>query len=419
MRTDIKIDFVATPFAGHLFPPLQLAKYAKSNGFDNLRLISCPRMRAPVEHEGIEFLPLLAEWESEVLDIVLGTQNVYSSFKKVFEVVNRTLDLQKHLKDELRDYWQKDRPDLVVVDYISPFSGVVAEELGIPWWTFAICPTDIEAKRGTPGHLGGWEQPTTPFGKCRDTLGRLFIRVFKNICFFLFRKKIQALGFKSVYREDGSERMYSSDVILGNGIPEFQFENDWPKAMHWIGACTESPVFDHPAPTYEPGKKHIFVSCGTQIPWAKERAEKVFREVARMLPEYIFHFTLGSIDIKEPRIENNLHFYGYIPYTSESFQNYDVVVNHGGVGVLYAAMMAGVPQLIWSQDHDQPDNAARVNFHGLGLRTRGKPQDIVAKIKKLLGNDSYRKKAEEYRQIANRYHPGKSFVELVQKKFAQ
>jgi UDP:flavonoid glycosyltransferase YjiC (YdhE family) len=160
------------------------------------------------------------------------------------------------------------------------------------------------------------------------------------------------------------------------------------------------------------------ISLGTQIPQAKERAEKIFRAVAGLLPEHIFHFTLGNINQKEPRIENNLHFYGYMPYTPETFRNYDVIVNHGGIGVLYTAIMAGVPQLIFPQDYDQHDCAARIAFHGLGLRTRGNPQRIVAEIRQLLENDSYRKRTEEYRQIVERYHPGQSFVELLQKRFA-
>jgi len=418
MRTDIKIDFVAPPQAGHLFPQLQLAKYAKSQGFHQLRFYSCPRMRAAVENAGIGFLPVLADKEAEVLAISNRSEQVMNSFKEMFASVTMTLNIMRQFSDELRDYWQADRPDLVIVDFLSPFAGCVADELGIPWWTTISSPTYLESRKGTPAFLGAWQPPKTILGKCRDAVGRSFVRMFKKIVFRMFRKQIQSLGFKSIYREDGSERMYSNDVILGLGIPELEFENEYPQALHWLGPCPKSPVFDHPAPHYEPGKKHIFVSLGTHIPWAKERAEKTFREVAQQLPACVFHFTLGNTDLKEPRKENNLHFYGYISYTPETFRNYDVIVNHGGIGAIYTAILAGVPQLVWSQDFDQHDCAARIAFHGLGLHSRGKPESIVAEIKKLLENDSYRQRADEYRRITERYQPGKAFVELVQKKFA-
>ena len=376
MRTDLKIDFVAPPFSGHVFPQLQLAKYAKLQGFDRLRFFSCPKMQAAAKSAGMEFLPILADKEDEVIDIVLGTEDTMESIKTMVGVANRTLKLQQQLSDELRDYWRTDRPDLVVIDQMSPFAGVVADELGIPWWTSAPAPMLIEVRKGTPCFFGGWKPKKTLFGTCRDAIGRRVVRMFKKFVFWLFRKKIQSLGLQSLYREDGSERLYSHDVILGLGIPECNFENEWPKAFHWIGPCPGDPSFLPPAPDYETGKKYILVSLGTQVPWAKERAKDVFREVARSLPEYVFHFTLGN-DLKEPQIENNLHFYGYLPYTPESFRNYALIVNHGGTGVLYVAMAAGVPQLVWPQDFDQPDSAARIAAFGLGLHSRGRPKSIA------------------------------------------
>ena len=422
MRTDIKIDFVAQPLAGHLFPQLQLAKYAQSQGMKQLRFYSCPKVRTPVESAGIGFLPVLADREKEVFDIAAHHEQIMDSFAELLSVVNKALDVQEQFANELRNYWKADPPDLVVVDFLAPFAGVVADELGIPWWTAATLPSVVEPRKGTPSYLGGLEPPKTILGRWRDALGRAYIRMLKRIAFFRLRKKLQPLGFKSVYRKDGTERMYSNDVILGFGIGELEFEeNDLPKAWHWIGPCLERPVLDHHAPQYEVGKKHILVAPGTQVRWAKERAENIVREVARHMPDCIFHFVLNALndpDLKEPRKEGNLHIYGYIPFTPESFRNYDAVFNMGGIGVMYTSILAGVPQLIMPQSFEQHDCAARIYVSGLGLRSHGTPESIVAEIKKLLENDWYRRQADEYRQIAERYHPGRSFVELVQKKFA-
>jgi len=310
----------------------------------------------------------------------------------------------------------------VIVDFLSPFAGVVADELGIPWWTAITSPAIIESRKGTPAYLGGLEPSKTIFGRWRDALGRAFIRGLKQFAFFRFRKKILPLGFKSVYREDGTERMYSNDVILGFGISELEFEDiDLPKAYHWIGPCLERPGRDHHAPQYESGKKHILVAPGTQVRWAKDRAEQICREVAKHLPNCIFHLVfnvLNDHNLKEPRKEDNLHVYGYIPFTPESFRNYDVIINMGGIGVMYTAISAGVPLLAMPQSFEQLDCAARISVSGLGLRSHGTPESMATEIKKLLENDWYRKQADEYRQIVERYNPGRSFVELVQKKFA-
>jgi len=423
MRTDIKIDFVAQPLPGHVFPQLQLAKYAKSQGFEKLRFFSCPSMRRAIESTGIRFLPILANREDEVFGIAARHAQIMDSFTELISVVGQALTVQEQFENELRKYWQAERPDLVIIDFLSPFAGVVADELGIPWWTASTSPSAIETQKGTPHSLGGWVPSKSFFGRCRDAMGRWFIRFFKQFAFFLFRKKIQPLGFTSVYREDGTERMYSNDVILGFGIGELEFDdNVLPKAWHWIGPCLERPILDHVPPHYEPGKKHILVAPGTQVRWAKERAEQICREVSRHMPDCIFHFVLNVLndpELREPQKENNLHIYGYIPFTPESFRNYDVIFNMGGIGVMYTAIAAGIPQLALPQGFEQLDCAARVFASGLGLRSSGEPRGIAEELQKLLQNDWYRKQANEYREIIGHYHPGKTFVELVQKKFAK
>jgi len=43
-------------------------------------------------------------------------------------------------------------------------------------------------------------------------------------------------------------------------------------------------------------------------------------------------------------------------------------VHHGGIGTLARALEAGIPQIITPLRFDQPDNARRIEDHGLGLR---------------------------------------------------
>jgi len=420
MKTDIKIDFVALPITGHLYPQLQLAKYAQSQGIEHVRIFSCPTMRHAVESSGVVFQSVLTDREDEVLDIAAQHEQIMDSFTELISIVDRALGVQEQFENELRDFWKANPPDLAVIDFLAPFIGVVADELGIPWWTAITSPTLIETKEGTPSYLGGLEPPKTFIGKWRDALGRMFVRLFKRFAFFLFRKKLQPLGFTSVYREDGTERMYSNEVILGLGIAEIEFDDKYlPKAWRWIGPCLERPILEHTTPQYEPDKKHILVAPGTQVRWVKERAENIVREVAKFLPDCIFHFVLDDHKLKEPQKEGNVHLYGYIPFTPESFRNYDVIVNMGGIGVMNTAIAAGVPQLAIPQGFEQFDCAARIFVSGVGLRSHGTPETIVAEIKKLLENDWYRRQVNEYRLIAERYNPGRSFVELVQQKFAK
>ncbi len=62
----------------------------------------------------------------------------------------------------------------------------------------------------------------------RDRIGRGVIRTFKWTVGFLFRKPFRRWGIESVYREDGGEVAYSPQWIMGRGIPDFEFDRDWP-----------------------------------------------------------------------------------------------------------------------------------------------------------------------------------------------
>jgi UDP:flavonoid glycosyltransferase YjiC (YdhE family) len=54
----------------------------------------------------------------------------------------------------------------------------------------------------------------------------------------------------------------------------------------------------------------------------------------------------------------------YAPF-SRLLPHCAAIVHHGGIGTSAQAMAAGIPQLVISMAHDQPDNAARLKRLGL------------------------------------------------------
>jgi UDP:flavonoid glycosyltransferase YjiC (YdhE family) len=47
-----------------------------------------------------------------------------------------------------------------------------------------------------------------------------------------------------------------------------------------------------------------------------------------------------------------------------------VMITNGGLGTIKECLWLGVPMVVAPCDYDQPSNAARVVFHGLGTRVR-------------------------------------------------
>jgi MGT family glycosyltransferase len=99
--------------------------------------------------------------------------------------------------------------------------------------------------------------------------------------------------------------------------------------------------------------------------------------------------------IAPPTVAGNVHIESYVPH-ARVLPHADVVVTHAGHGTTIAALAHGVPVVCLPIGRDQPDIAARVAWHGAGVRPRGArtPKRIAAAIARVLGDDAYRRSAE-------------------------
>ncbi|MGL4944087.1 MAG: hypothetical protein ACRC46_12980 [Thermoguttaceae bacterium] len=281
MRKDIKVDFIAPPFMGHVMPLLQLARVLKDNGGQSVSFLSTPRAKPWIEREGVEFAPLVADQEAGILEMIESTKP--TGVRYVASLVQRTLVMMSQFRDELRTRWIASPPDLVVVDCMSPLAGIIADELSLRWWTATIIPCWIETKTGTPCLNGGWMPPKSFLGRARDGIGRSTIRITKRLVFSLFRRHMKALGVESVYRANGEERVISPERILALGVPDFEFPRDWPSQLVWAGPCiglSHSRVEPH----FEPGRSHVLITMGTQLGPLACKMESVIRVVAAACP---------------------------------------------------------------------------------------------------------------------------------------
>lgn len=80
----------------------------------------------------------------------------------------------------------------------------------------------------------------------------------------------------------------------------------------------------------------------------------------------------------------------------------DLMVTHGGTNSISECMVAGVPMLAYPGAMDQPGNAARIVYHGMGLMgklTKETSDQVKRKIETIIGDKTFainvRKKREE------------------------
>jgi UDP:flavonoid glycosyltransferase YjiC (YdhE family) len=81
---------------------------------------------------------------------------------------------------------------------------------------------------------------------------------------------------------------------------------------------------------------------------------------------------------------------------AQLFPQATAVVTHAGHGTVMRALAAGLPLVCLPMGRDQADNAARVFFHGAGLRLKptAKTPQIRAALQQVLHQPSYRQHAQ-------------------------
>lgn len=373
----MRIVFVAPPFSGHLYPQVPLAEAARAAGH-TVAFVTGERKRAVLAARGLETLPLQSVPEGAMEAIANPPYRVGSNPRLLMRQLRENLGLMPGIRADLRELFKSWRPDVVVADFVAPVAGFVAQEMGIPWVTTMPTPLALETKRGTPSYCGGW----SPGWAVRDWLGRLAVRGFKRGVKAWLAAEFRAAGVAELWREDGSEVVYSPEAILGLGMRELEFDRDWPDCFEMIGPLVEDPE-DWPEVQYPAGRK-VLVTMGTHLFWAKERLRvPVVAGVSFVVA--------GS---KE---------YPFVPYARD-VGKFDAVIHHGGTGITYAAILAGKPSLVWPQDYDQFDYAARVDWFGAGTR-RGT-------VEELLGRDWPR--LRELQAAGRGYRPREAFLERVE-----
>lgn len=416
MWKELKIDFVAPPFAGHLYPLLELANSLHQQGMENLRVLSTNDAAPAVSISGIEGVYLLQGKETAISAIANPPYQVKSNPLRLFQQFSANIALMHDLKAQLRSVWQTNKPDLVIADFTLPIAGFLAQEMDICWWTSTAALCAIETKTGTPSYLGGlMPGKSLPF-RLRDLMGRKLIRSFKLGIGYWFRDELRSLNIPSIYLDNGYERIYSPTQILGLGMGEFEFERDWPTALKFIGPLTASPSFPHIPPTFEKNVRHVLVSLGTHIPWAKERAAQFIQQVAAQMPEVHFHFSYGNTgEQKQQQSQQklgNIHYYDYLPY-DQYMHHFQAAIIHGGTGVVYSCIKAGVPMLVWPHDYDQFDQAARILYRGIGLRCKADLNQTIQSLHQLLFDEQIAHQTAYFQKLCVQYDPTNTVLDLV------
>ena len=193
--------------------------------------------------------------------------------------------------------------------------------------------------------------------------------------------------------------MYSPECVLGLSWPSLEFPRAWPPAFRLVGPILHTPPGPEPTLQFAPGRRHVLVTFGTHLGWLKTRAAEAVRSAARTLPEVVFHFSEGRPEGSAGEITGpeNFRRVTYMPY-NRYLPKYDLVVHHGGAGILQWCLQHGTPSVVFPVDFDQFDYAARLTHAGLSRRLR-ELSELAATVAAALADAPLRERCETFRRM--------------------
>ncbi|WP_370979405.1 glycosyltransferase [Agaribacterium sp. ZY112] len=366
-----RIDLFAPPFRGHLHPILAMGRELKAAGY-SVCVFSTASAQADIESSGLEAFIFSGIDDSALLRVVNPSGQIGRSPRKLKQQFEAVLVFFRLLNDELQSIYQDRHVDLIIADFTLAPVVLYANKHHLRCWTSLPSPCVLECKDGPPAYFGGLQPKKGKHYQLYYYLARKLVQLFKQSLFYLNRKTIKQMGLESVYREDGSERIYSHEKILCLADPRLEFATQWPKAAEFIGPQLYSPntavesLQNLTAPSFIQGKRHVLVTLGTHLDWHKQALWQALQSVCPHFDDVVFHFSNGGAELNKPRSTERCMRYQYINY-KQHINSYDLVLHHGGAGIMYHCLQAGIPAIIYPVDYDQFDHAARLAFYGYGL----------------------------------------------------
>ena len=156
-------------------------------------------------------------------------------------------------------------------------------------------------------------------------------------------------------------------------------------------------------------KKIVAVSQGT---YATSPTQLLLPTIAALAekPDILVVAILGSQNASLPPqvvIPSNVRVADFLPY-DEILLHSDLFVTNGGYGAVQHAIANGTPMIVAGSSEDKPENAARVQWAGIGVDLRtGTPGEamLLEAVKRVLEDATFKEKVMTLKASMEKYDP--------------
>jgi UDP:flavonoid glycosyltransferase YjiC (YdhE family) len=291
------------------------------------------------------------------------------------------------------------RPHVLAVDWVLSGAAVAGEAAGVPV-ALLMHGNNLLPEPGKPA-------PGFGFLPARSALGRARDRVFTAIFLRLFNRGLPALNDARLalgLRPLGHvlEQLERPARFLCLYSEAFDLPADrHPARLRYVGPVLEQPAWagswTSPWPP-DDRRPLVVVSMSTTF-MRQERALRRCVDAVAAMPVRALVTVGPALDPSAFHGTDNVVVVGSAPH-EQVFRYASAVITHAGMGTVMRALADGLPLVCMPQGRDQNDVAARVRWHGAGLRLgpRASAAKIQAALQRVLTQPSFRQAAERLRR---------------------
>lgn len=376
---------------GHAFPAIGLGRELASRGHEVV-IETWKRWRDPVEDLGLGF----------------AAAEEYIVFPPPPEGEGAgPAQAARALQPLLDDF----RPQAVVSDILTVAPALAAEVAGIPRATLIPHLYPVH-EPGMPFFAVGVQPPRTPVGKAGWHIAQPVLETGLRRGQREMNKERAALGLPSVQRFHGG---ISPSLALVGTFPQLEYPRDWLPGVEITGPIKfELPYGDIDLPAGE--NPLVLVAPST----AQDRDGRMVRVALEALADQPVRVvaTTNRGDLEVPiDVPPNAVLVDWLSY-SQVMPQASLVICHGGHGTVARALAEGVPVLASPAGGDMFENAARIEWAGVGLAVPGrlwKPTAVRWAARRILGDDSFTVRAGRIAAWNAAYDGAARAADLVEK----
>jgi MGT family glycosyltransferase len=390
--------FVTVEGGGNIPPVLGLARRLVDRGH-TVTVLTEPCLRGAVEAAGARFFGFERYFVREdVTEDLIGDSEAANPIAALKLALERLiLGPSRIVAEETRRAMDAAEVDVVAADVMTPGALIAAEAAGVPRVVLFHMPEYLPGP-GRPAAGPGFLPRTDLIGRVRDAvMPRLFYRLVGA----------HVGGFNEVRRDFGLAPFASAEELVGIfhtadrrlifTTREFDFPIDpGPANVRYVGPILDDPSWAHGEPdivSSDDERPLVVVGFSTTPQGQRPALERVIDALGRLPVRGLV--TLGPAMARERfATPPNVTVVAGASH-ARLFPHAAAVITHAGHGTTMRALASGVPLLCMPMGRDQNDNAARVFWHGAGLRLKpsASPTRIAKAVRRLLDDPRFARNA--------------------------